>query len=193
MNQGAAQRRAERLRSQSTEIFQRSCGETFCFMLLLFLFIPLCIHLFVCCRSEEDSEGNRDICSEILQMKALERLTSTVSRHSENFFSYFKKNKQIRSFFCLDSCFFAFVFRNRYKVSWQLLWPGRLAKLVSVLLLTTTKKQPTKKAEKNTSLKKTKILKNTFYFLCPQYQSRTLTLPIAASRSLARPVRRAVR
>ncbi|XP_029920125.1 rap guanine nucleotide exchange factor 5 [Myripristis murdjan] len=28
--------------------------------------------------SEEDSEGNRDICSEILQMKALERLTSTV-------------------------------------------------------------------------------------------------------------------
>lgn len=30
-------------------------------------------------RSEEDSEGNRDICSEILQMKALERLTSTVS------------------------------------------------------------------------------------------------------------------
>ncbi|XP_077403935.1 rap guanine nucleotide exchange factor (GEF) 5a [Vanacampus margaritifer] len=28
--------------------------------------------------SEEDSEGNRDVCSEILQMKALERLTSTV-------------------------------------------------------------------------------------------------------------------
>nr|XP_040044458.1 LOW QUALITY PROTEIN: rap guanine nucleotide exchange factor 5 [Gasterosteus aculeatus aculeatus] len=28
--------------------------------------------------SEEDSEGNRDICSEMLQMKALERLTSTV-------------------------------------------------------------------------------------------------------------------
>uniref|UniRef100_A0A8C6L0U1 DEP domain-containing protein n=1 Tax=Nothobranchius furzeri TaxID=105023 RepID=A0A8C6L0U1_NOTFU len=28
--------------------------------------------------SDEDSEGNRDICSEILQMKALERLTSTV-------------------------------------------------------------------------------------------------------------------
>ncbi|XP_062291858.1 rap guanine nucleotide exchange factor 5 isoform X2 [Scomber scombrus] len=28
--------------------------------------------------SEEDSEGNRDICGEILQMKALERLTSTV-------------------------------------------------------------------------------------------------------------------
>ncbi|XP_078811512.1 rap guanine nucleotide exchange factor (GEF) 5a isoform X2 [Oryzias latipes] len=28
--------------------------------------------------SEEDSEGNRDICSEILQLKALERLTSTV-------------------------------------------------------------------------------------------------------------------
>ncbi|KAM9386327.1 rap guanine nucleotide exchange factor 5 [Pholidichthys leucotaenia] len=28
--------------------------------------------------SEEDSGGNRDICSEILQMKALERLTSTV-------------------------------------------------------------------------------------------------------------------
>ncbi|XP_029022949.1 rap guanine nucleotide exchange factor 5 [Betta splendens] len=28
--------------------------------------------------SKEDSEGNRDICSEILQMKALERLTSTV-------------------------------------------------------------------------------------------------------------------
>ncbi|KAJ4927921.1 hypothetical protein JOQ06_015722, partial [Pogonophryne albipinna] len=28
--------------------------------------------------SEEDSEGNRDICSEILQMKALERLTSTL-------------------------------------------------------------------------------------------------------------------
>ncbi|KAM8767397.1 rap guanine nucleotide exchange factor 5 [Acanthopagrus schlegelii] len=28
--------------------------------------------------AEEDSEGNRDICSEILQMKALERLTSTV-------------------------------------------------------------------------------------------------------------------
>ncbi|XP_047186150.1 rap guanine nucleotide exchange factor 5 isoform X2 [Scophthalmus maximus] len=28
--------------------------------------------------SEQDSEGNRDICSEILQMKALERLTSTV-------------------------------------------------------------------------------------------------------------------
>uniref|UniRef100_A0A3P8VHF4 DEP domain-containing protein n=1 Tax=Cynoglossus semilaevis TaxID=244447 RepID=A0A3P8VHF4_CYNSE len=28
--------------------------------------------------SEEDSEGNRDICSEILQMRALERLTSTV-------------------------------------------------------------------------------------------------------------------
>uniref|UniRef100_A0A8C3AWV6 DEP domain-containing protein n=1 Tax=Cyclopterus lumpus TaxID=8103 RepID=A0A8C3AWV6_CYCLU len=29
-------------------------------------------------RCPEDSEGNRDICSEILQMKALERLTSTV-------------------------------------------------------------------------------------------------------------------
>ncbi|KAM8841463.1 rap guanine nucleotide exchange factor 5 [Spinachia spinachia] len=29
-------------------------------------------------QSEEDSEGNRDICSEMLQMKALERLTSTV-------------------------------------------------------------------------------------------------------------------
>ncbi|KAM4629937.1 rap guanine nucleotide exchange factor 5 [Polymixia lowei] len=28
--------------------------------------------------SEEDSEGNRDICGEILQMRALERLTSTV-------------------------------------------------------------------------------------------------------------------
>ncbi|XP_037329897.2 rap guanine nucleotide exchange factor 5 [Pungitius pungitius] len=28
--------------------------------------------------SEEDSEGNRDICGEMLQMKALERLTSTV-------------------------------------------------------------------------------------------------------------------
>ncbi|XP_041867854.1 rap guanine nucleotide exchange factor 5 isoform X1 [Melanotaenia boesemani] len=28
--------------------------------------------------SEEDSEGNRDMCSEFLQMKALERLTSTV-------------------------------------------------------------------------------------------------------------------
>ncbi|XP_077446301.1 rap guanine nucleotide exchange factor (GEF) 5a [Stigmatopora argus] len=28
--------------------------------------------------SEEDSEGNRDVCSEILQMKALEMLTSTV-------------------------------------------------------------------------------------------------------------------
>uniref|UniRef100_A0AAQ4QE53 DEP domain-containing protein n=1 Tax=Gasterosteus aculeatus aculeatus TaxID=481459 RepID=A0AAQ4QE53_GASAC len=29
-------------------------------------------------RCPEDSEGNRDICSEMLQMKALERLTSTV-------------------------------------------------------------------------------------------------------------------
>lgn len=36
--------------------------------------VTVCVH-----RSEEDSEGNRDICSEILQMKALERLTSTVS------------------------------------------------------------------------------------------------------------------
>lgn len=35
----------------------------------------VCVHS----RPEEDSEGNRDICSEILQMKALERLTSTVS------------------------------------------------------------------------------------------------------------------
>lgn len=40
----------------------------------------LCVCVTVCVhRSEEDSEGNRDICSEILQMKALERLTSTVS------------------------------------------------------------------------------------------------------------------
>lgn len=40
----------------------------------------LCVCVTVCLhRSEEDSEGNRDICSEILQMKALERLTSTVS------------------------------------------------------------------------------------------------------------------
>ena len=42
--------------------------------------LQLLIKLFsVSPRSEEDSEGNRDMCSEILQMKALERLTSTVS------------------------------------------------------------------------------------------------------------------
>lgn len=42
--------------------------------LKLSMCVTVCVH-----RSEEDSEGNRDICSEILQMKALERLTSTVS------------------------------------------------------------------------------------------------------------------
>lgn len=41
--------------------------------------VCVCVCVSIYSRSEEDSEGNRDICSEILQMKALERLTSTVS------------------------------------------------------------------------------------------------------------------
>lgn len=91
VNQGAAQRRAAQVRSQSKDTFQQWCRESFClFCCCCFIscyFINVCVyfiylfsHSFVFCRSAEDSEGNRDICSEILQMKALERLTSTVSR-----------------------------------------------------------------------------------------------------------------
>lgn len=112
-----------------------SAAAFFFFLLIcLYLLIHLCIYLFVCCRSEEDSEGNRDICSEILQMKALERLTSTVSRHSKLFIK--KTENKFEFLFVLIDIFLFLFFRNRYKVSWRLLWPGRLAKPVSVLLLT---------------------------------------------------------
>lgn len=170
VNQGAAQRRAEQLRSQSTETFQRSCDETFCVFcccfflkfICIYLLICLCIYLFVCCRSEEDSEGNRDICSEILQMKALERLTSTVSRHSENFFFLRKTNKFEFLFVLIDIFLFFLFFRNRYKVSWRLLWPGRLAKPVSVFLL--TKKTTLKKKNNNKKYRNCKMIENHFPF-----------------------------
>uniref|UniRef100_A0A3Q2ZVV4 DEP domain-containing protein n=1 Tax=Kryptolebias marmoratus TaxID=37003 RepID=A0A3Q2ZVV4_KRYMA len=41
--------------------------------------VKLLLQLAPYVQFRSDSEGNRDICSEILQMKALERLTSTVS------------------------------------------------------------------------------------------------------------------
>lgn len=147
----------------------------------------------MCCRSEEDSEGNRDICSEILQMKALERLTSTVSRHPENLL--LRKTNKFEFLFVLIDIFLFLFFRNRYKVSWRLLWPGRLAKPVSVLLL--TKKNNFKKKIIKKKYRICKMIENHFqfflFFLFLQYQSRTLTRPRRASRSLARPARRAVR
>lgn len=154
VKQGAAPRGAEPLRAQSAEalqrrgaalklsVFPRRCRFDLLLLVSVFIPAPCVLVLTTCCRSEEDSEGNRDICSEILQMKALERLTSTVRRHSRNFglFPTRKTNKLGFLFASIANFFFCFVFfRNRYKVSWQQLWPGRLAKLVSVFLLTKKK------------------------------------------------------
>lgn len=78
-------------------------------------------------RSEEDSEGNRDICSEILQIKALERLTSTVS----------VCRKPTSKCSCCNhlNCVFIFIsIFSRYKASWLQLSPERLVKLVSIIL-----------------------------------------------------------
>lgn len=86
--QSSSDHRVQRLSSGVAMKLSVFSAAAFFFFICIYLLIRSCIYLFVCCRSEEDSEGNRDICSEILQMKALERLTSTVSRHSENFFFF---------------------------------------------------------------------------------------------------------
>lgn len=85
--------------------------------------------IFWFCRSEEDSEGNRDICSEMLQMKALERLTSTVrvANFGQQLLDYQLILKSIYGKF--DH---RFICSKRYKVSWRQLSPERLAKHVSV-------------------------------------------------------------
>lgn len=80
--------------------------------------------VFTCvfCRSDEDSEGNRDICSEMLQMKALERLTSTVSAGERLLLHQLVCGRFDHSVVC----------SKRYKVSWRQLSPERLVKHVSV-------------------------------------------------------------
>lgn len=136
--------------------------------------VTVCVH-----RSEEDSEGNRDICSEILQMKALERLTSTVS--------VCLKITQIQNLLTSQkNLLFWRRLSNRCKVSWRLLLPERLAKLVSM-------NYELWFCEDVTWWVRGAISGDFMLSGWLQYQSRTLRRQRRATRSLERPARRAAR
>lgn len=135
----------------------------------------MCLCVFL--RSEEDSEGNRDICSEILQMKALERLTSTVSLTFDAIL--------LKSTFWILFLKLVMFLLNRYKVNWQWLSLVRLAKHVSKYTCFV-----------NFSFGKNaleKFLMTLFLCDCFQYRRRTLMRRKRATRRCGLPVKRVAR
>lgn len=143
--------------------------------------------IFWCCRSEEDSEGNRDICSEMLQMKALERLTSTVSvtMFGECFAALSSQFKSIHEKVWTNE---SHLCSKRYKVSWRQLSPERPVKHVSVPVLGVRNARGKKK-----KMRSRLSLFVLFYLVSLQCRSRTLKRWKLVSKSLAHPVRKAAR
>lgn len=139
--------------------------------------------IFWYCRSEEDSEGNRDICSEMLQMRALERLTSTVSVRlsGECLLLYQLLYSCTWKVWPLNFC------SNRYKVSWLQLSPEKLVKHVSVPAVHV--QNATEKHEKDSIFFNICFV----YLVSLQYRSRTLKRWKLVNKSLAHPVRKAAR